>query len=68
MSITLHSRIGEQFGDAHAEFIVHNHHFAAGNQPVIDEDIHRVAGQPVQLNDGPVLQFQHLAQRHAGAA
>ena len=46
---------GDQLGHADAEVVVEHEHFAAGDQPAVDEDVDRVARQFVQRHDGAFL-------------
>ena len=59
---------GDQLGDADAEVVVQHEHFAAGDQPAVDVDVDRVAGQLVERDDGALLELQHVFELHVRAA
>src|SRR5690606_9989008 len=54
----------DDLGDPNAEFVVDDHHVASGYERPVDDDIHRGAGGPVQVDHGPFLETQQVADLH----
>src|SRR5690625_3566114 len=50
----------DDLGDADAVLVVDHHHLALGHQVIVDEDVHRLARQAVQLRHRTARQFQQL--------
>ena len=55
-------------GDADAEVLVDDHHFALGDRPAVDQDVDLLAGQLVELDDRAGGQGQDVADRQRRAA
>ena len=61
-------RTDDELGHAYTKIVVEHQHFAACNQPSVDENIHRVAGQLVERHDRSLTKLQHVFQIHVGPA
>src|SRR5207302_6998178 len=59
---------GHDLVDAHAEIIVEHKHLAARDEAIIHEHVHGIAGEFVQLDDGSLIELQHVLHHHACAA
>src|SRR5579864_9278100 len=46
--------------DAHAEVPFHHHHFAAGDDAVVHDNLDRFGNRPVQFDDRAGGEFQHI--------
>ena len=57
----------DDVGQSNAELVVHHHHFALRNQVAVDQDVHRLAGQAVEFDDGALRQLQQTLDGDAGA-
>src|SRR5512146_2565201 len=58
----------DDFGHGHAQLVFDQHHFAAGNQAVVDVDVDGFADLAVELEHGARSELEQVADRHAGAA
>ena len=58
----------DDFVDADAEIVVQNQHFAAGDEAIVDENIHRITGQFVQFDDAAFVELQDFFDQHPAAA
>src|SRR5439155_4246789 len=54
--------------DPDAVIALHNHHFSAGDDAVIDNDLHRIVDRAIQLNNGAGVELEHVSQRKLGAS
>ena len=54
-------------GQPNAEFLVHHHYLTMGNQRTVYQHIQRLTRQSVQLNYGPLIQLQQVADTDVGA-
>src|SRR3954452_23798891 len=58
----------DDFRHGHAEFVFHQHDFAARHQPVVDIDVDRFTDAAVEFEHGAGTELQQLADIHLGAA
>src|SRR4051812_34741128 len=58
----------DQVGDPDAELAIDDHDFAAGDEPAVDQHVHRCVGGTVELQDGAGLEAQQVPERHAQPA
>src|SRR6218665_3804326 len=54
-------------GQADAELVVDHHHLALGDQIAVDQHVHRLAGQCIELHHRALRQLQYVFDRHLGA-
>ena len=58
----------DDVGQADAELVVDHHHLALRDQVAVDEHVHRLAGQRVELDHRALRQLQDVLDRDARAA
>src|SRR5579863_3907387 len=57
----------DDFGHCYAELFLDQDHFAAGNQPVVDVDVDRLADLAVKFEDAAGAEFEQVVDFHARA-
>src|SRR3990167_7825103 len=55
-------------GDPYAEVVVHDDDFARGDGPVVDQDVHRLARQLLELDYGAGAERPDAADGHSWSA
>ena len=58
----------EDIGYTHPEAFVDHDHFALRDNLAVNENIHRLAGKLVQLNDGSLSEIKYLPDFLGGTA
>src|SRR5690606_17691422 len=59
---------GDDVGEADAVFLFDHHHLALGDEVAVDEDVHGLARQPVELDHRALAQLQQVLDGEPGAA
>ena len=57
----------ENFAQTDAELAVDDQQFSASDQAAVGDDVHRIAGQFIEFNDGTFAQLQDVFNQDLGS-